>query len=245
MGSVVKILSQAVAAVQRNLRALAIYLVIAVGVSAAGTACNHLVRADPSQNPYGDPFLLTYELVFQVVLVVSAAVAQTISFARMAAEIERPLWKISGDREALGRFFMLWFVLNGCVALLFELAMWASYASEQGQPGSLLFLLYGFAFTVYIPIGVAVMFTGRVAWRQLGNDLGPLLRQFPWFLLVLGINLFLFFFYFGLFVQTEAQPWLHPAITAISVYFDCVIFAAVWLICRYDRDNPQETDLDL
>ena len=88
------------------------------------------------------------------------------------------------------------------------------------------------------------MFTISFEWRKLGESLAPLWRQLPKTALILGVNTFFFMFCFELMIQTQSQRWLVPAITAISGYFDCLIFSATWLLCMFDHANPEGIDFD-
>lgn len=241
---IMEILSNAVQAVQQNVRALLLYLAIMVSANIVGYVANSLVIPDPEVNPFENPTLLIYTFGLDLFLILCAAFAQAIVFARFGKEIDRPLWKVKGDWEALRRYFGLWFALNAGVFVLLEATNWAGRQFDYDQPFPMFFILMSGASILYIPIGACIMFTMRFEWRNLGESLAPLRRQFPKALLILGINTFLFVFYLALMIQTQSQQWLWPAITAISGYFDCLIFSATWLLCMFDRANPEGVDLD-
>ena len=62
--------------------------------------------------------------------------------------------------------------------------------------------------------------------------------------LLFGANGLFLFFFLALLIPTEEHPWLRPVVDVVSSYFDCVIFAATWQVCRLDRDTPSESDFE-
>jgi hypothetical protein len=230
-------------AVQRNLVALGLYLAITVGAGAVMLATNYLM-GDTGGEPRRDLGVFLYEIAANIVLIACVAAAQAMAFARLGKDIDRPLWKVSGDREALARYFLLWLILNAVVMVLREIAIWLPVLVDDERIGGLPSWLFAFAAVVYLPIGAAIMFRRGFAWREFGEALAPFRRQLPKTAVVLLFNGILFFFTLSLIVQTESQKWLGPAIDAISGYFECVVFSAVWLICMLDRQTPEEIDLE-
>jgi hypothetical protein len=236
----VELIRDAVNAVQKNLDALGIYLGITLLASVAATSANLWMGAPP-ENPYADPNLIAYEVALNLFLIFSWAFAQSIAFARLGKSIDRPLWKISGDFEAVKRYFPLWAGLNAIVILVQVLTGWT--IATFGASGLLLILMV-VAVIFCIPMGAALMFLRTPEWAHLPEAVRPLFRQFPKTLVVLALAGFLFFVQIFLIGGTEDRPWLLPLIDIAFAYFDCVIFSAVWLICMYDRQAPEEVDLD-
>ena len=233
---------RAVQSVQRNLSALAVYLVITVGSSTLATVVNNLVTPPGSPPAHGSA--LIYELALNAFLVLTAAAAQAIVFARMGKEMDRPLWKIGGDREALRRYFPLWAVLNAVIMIFNLLAFEVPAYFEEERLGFIPFWMLIVAVSAYIPLGTAIMFHRGFEWRKLGEGLTPLRRQLGKTLLVMLAGAILFFFYLSLLAQTDSQRWLRPVIDVIYGYFDCVLFSATWIICIFERQMPPEIDLD-
>jgi len=236
--------SNAVRAVQQNARALLLYLAITVGASLIGYAANGLIMPGPEANLFEHTSLLIYKYGLDLFLILCSAFAQALVFARLGREIDRPLWKVKDDREALRRYFGLWFALNAGVFVLSEVTNWIGWLLDYNQPFPLLFIFMSAASILCVPIGACIMFTLQFEWRKLGESLAPLRRQIPKTALILGINTLFFMFYSELMIQTQSQQWLWPAISAISGYFDCLIFSATWLLCMFDRANPEGIDFD-
>ncbi|MCX5772727.1 MAG: hypothetical protein NTZ09_20990 [Candidatus Hydrogenedentes bacterium] len=238
-----ELIRDAVNAVQRNLEALGIYLGITVVVSVATTFANIRMGAPP-ENPYADPTLVAYEVVLNLFLVFGAALAQSVAFSRLGKEIDRPLWKISGDLEAIKKYLPLWAGLNAIVLLVLVLTGW-SISTFGGSPASgLLFIASVLAMILYIPAGASLMFLRTPEWTHLPEAVRPLFRQFPKTLVILAMTGVLYLLQISLIGETEKQPWLRPLVDIAFAYFDCVIFAAVWLVFMYDRQAPEEVDLD-
>lgn len=229
-------------AVQQNVGPLLVYLAAAF-VAAAGAQLAFVGIGEP-ENPYGDPVVLLLSLSVSLALVVLTALIQAVVFARMGKEIDRPLWKSAGDWEALRRYFLLWAVLNALIVVCSSMADFSLTVLDSERLSGMFFLLYVAACVVSVPLGGAIMFGGPLRVRKLGERLLPLMRQMPQTLLVLLLSGAVFFFTLSLVAGTESKPWLLPLLSVIQAYFDCVLFAAVWLICVYDRQNPEETEID-
>jgi hypothetical protein len=239
----VELIRDAVNAVQKNLDALGIYMGITLVVSMAANFANSWMGAPP-ENPYADPNLVAYEVVLNLFLVFTTAIAQAIAFARLAKNIDRPLWKMSGDFEAVRKYLPLWAGLNAIVILIQVVTGWSVSTFGGSAASGSLFIAMVLAVIVYIPAGAALMFLGTPEWSHLPEAVRPFFRQFPKMLVVLALTGVLFLLQISLIGGTENQPWLRPLVDIAFAYFDCVIFAAVWLVCMYDRQAPPEVDLD-
>ncbi len=239
----VDILVQATHAVQRNLPALATYLGITVVASLAGHAVNRAILHG-DENPTITAGLMFYEFAINAVLMLVTAFAQAIVFARMGREIDKPLWKVGGDREALRLYFPTWLALNAIVVILYELGYVVPAYFEMEALGVFPQLLLLGAAAFYIPVGASLMFHRKVEWAKIGESLGPLQRQLPKTLLIACFAGGLFLLNHLLAIQTLSEPVVQLLVDIIFGYFDCVIFAAAWLVCIIDRQNPEEMDFE-
>lgn len=238
-----ELIRDAVNAVQKNLDALGIYVGIMLVASTTATYANSWM-AVPAENPYADPNLIAYEVALNLFLVFSAAIAQSIAFARLGKNIDRPLWKISGDLEAIKLYLPLWAGLNAIVILVQALTTWSVATFGGSGVSGVLFILMVLAVIVYIPVGAALMFLRTPDWTHLPEAVRPLFRQFSKTLVILAMTGLLFLLQISLISGMEGQPWLRPLVDIAFAYFDCVIFSAVWLLSMYDRQAPEEVDLD-
>lgn len=237
-----RILGDAVEAVQRNLYALALYVAVTVGFSIAGQVVNYLMGGPP-ENPYASGAWTAYLLGLDVVFLVAIGLAQAVVFSRLGKDIDRPLWKIEGDVEAVKRYFVLWVALNTGATALDKAALWSHTVLGNDALTATLTLFHAVVIVVHIPIGAAIMFLGPFEWRKLPECLRPLWRQFPQTLVVVLFNGVWFGFFVFLLAQTQSQQWLRPALQVVFAYVDCVVFSATWLICMLGRQEPEEIDL--
>jgi hypothetical protein len=195
------------------------------------------------ENPFQSWYTLGVRIALDLLLIVVASAAQSIAFSRMGKEIDKPLWKIGGDLEALKRYFGLWFVLNFMAISFNEAANYFLLADRQ-DIGGMFFLLFCLVNTVYIPIGACIMFHGRFDRGQLAEHLKPLFRQVAMAFAIFMFSAGIVILFIVLVAQTQAQPWMLPIINVVIAYFDCVVFAATWLLCMHDRMHPEEVELD-
>lgn len=237
------ILLQAVQAVQRNVTAFGFYLLFTVPAGMLILAGNAWMGPIEPDAPVTGG-MLAYELLGDVFLVAVYAAAQSIAFSRMGRLLDRPLWKCATDREALKRYFPLWALLNVVAIASQRLVMWVPALMENEAAGMPLFWFMAVVMAVYLPLGTAIMFIGRPDWRRLNEAFAPLARQWPKTLSVCLFNAVVYFLLMAFVWQTESQRWLQPALDIAAGYFDCVIFCATWLICMFDRQQPQDDDLD-
>ena len=238
-----EILQQAIRAVQRNLHTLGLYLLVTFAANAVGVAA-FAALGSPGESALGKELLFLCGLGIDVCFALVYSVAQAILFSRIAKDIDRPVWRIRDDREALRRYFFLWLILNGCVYLLKQLSSDVPALLDNQEIGFIPSLLLLFATAVYIPLGAAMMFQGTVKWRGLPEALSPYRRQFAKAFLLCCFGGILFLLMILLVERTESQPWLRVVIGIIFNYFDCVIFCAAWLICMLDRQNPEDAGFE-
>ncbi len=238
-----EIFQKAIQAVQRNVSALGVYLLAMVAVNGLAMGVYKLI-GPPGESSYSKKTVLVCTIGVYVFLAVASAAAQSVVFSRFAKDIDRPLWRSAGDGESLRLYFPLWIVLNASVYVMNFLAFDLCALLDNEEIGVLPRWLLLFSVATYIPIGAAVMFNRNVTWRNLGEALSPLLRQFAKFLMLCCATGILFVFMLSLAAGASSQPALHLVIDVIFSYFDCVIFCAAWHICIIDRQNPEDSNFD-
>jgi len=182
------------------------------------------------------------------------AFAQTIVFSRLGRDIDRPLWKVRTDREAMKRFFMMWALFNLTANGLLRLANIDYGDGEVIAINSLLFYAGLAALIVCVPFGACIMFVGRVSSRTIAESLAPLGRQPGRTGAVFAVVLFqivVFLLFMSVLVGSgEQRPSLLAGLAiplasgAVQVYLDCLAFAATWHLCMVDRETVDEIDLD-
>lgn len=193
-----------------------------------------------------------YEFTSDVILSIIYALAQTIFFSRIGREIDKPLWKIEGDYDALKRFFRIWLLLQLVTLALMRLSLWHS----------VFLALFPWAYIVTIPVGACLMFEKASKWSEVPQCMQPLIGNFFPTLLVLFINfvsLVIQLYYAGIFgdirqalnesALTLSAALINTALSAIALqtiasFVDCLVFAGTWHICRMNRDASPNSDLD-
>ncbi len=246
-----RIVRNAAHAVQQNLPALVLYAAII-----AGADLGAMLIALPFEGAAAESATAiqrSIDIGLLLIVIHIAAAVQSIVFSRMGKEIDKPLWKVRDDRDALGRFFLLWAVINLVTNGLYPLAH-ADFGSGEGMSiNYLLFLLWLALFVISVPFGACIMFSGRVNARGLGENLAPLTRQPGDTAAVIGIMLFqvLLVIYLSQLLgggQERAPLAMRIGVTLaadiICAYLDCLAFAGTWIICMTDRETIDEIDLD-
>jgi hypothetical protein len=245
-------LREAALDVQRNISAFILYAAIFSGAHILLT----LVSApfEPAVDETVPSTFLILDIVLFLVFVHVIALAQTIAFSRLGREIDRPLWKIRTDGEALTRFFMMWALINLTANGLLKLAD-SDFGGGDAAAINILLLFAGTgAIVVSIPVGACIMFTGRVSSRAIGESLAPIIRQPARtgivFLIMIAQVLTVFLF-LSLLVREDGQlPSMFVrlgiglASGIVQVYLECLAVAATWHLCMVDRETVDDIDFD-
>ncbi len=249
-----ELFNEAFRAVWRTASAVALYLVIiAVGSLAFTAARSVLLNADDDPSPSVAATLLA--MLLDVLMATAGAIAACLAFSRMGRELDKPLWKVEGDLEALRRFFLPWFILGLGVTTVYRVLMTAAAQTEDPFMALFGLMTYVFLAAFVIPIGACIMFLGQFSWSTMGESLAPLSRQFVY---VVGFLLFGFLVYMMLFMLAIGFPhrpgldapeaWLATGVflllDLLGALSECVVFAGIWLICRMDRDTVQDSSDD-
>ena len=240
--SISDLLRLAVRGVQQSVSAVFIYWAVTLPVATLIAASLWWWRSDAPVDVI-DSNTLLFAFITNIVKVSASAVAASLAFSNIGREIDKPIWKGPRGIDAIRRFGPIWFVLYMIpllVHLLFlVIAMWSGETGYAAQ-GMLFFLiLAGFI----IPVGACFVFTGGFVRSEIAELLKPLGRNLSATLLLILFSIFAFGFLS--FLQTPKGPLSIPfyvAITAIDGYVECLIFAAFWELCRFDRDHPASED---
>jgi len=246
--SPLQILAEAFRDVHRNPGPLFLYLAITVGMSIGLAVLQYVVKRLGIEESL-PAVSQSIGFVRDIVLALGDAVAASIAFSRLGRELDKPLWKIEGDWEALRRFFLPWFILSlGFVAViqLLRAAVGSDAASGAVVAADVGVIVLA---ACIVPLGACIMFHGRLDWREIPESLSPLAKQFP-----LALVFFLLgFVVFGLLGDIHVllarsldvrNSAVAPVIEVLDGYFECVIFAGIWEICRISRDMIEEHDIE-
>lgn len=234
--------AKALEALQRNRVSLLFYVTLTTLVQTARNLADVLL-IKPASETIAPLYLTVYGFSADLFVAVGLAAVQAVGFARIGREMDRPLWKVEGDREAFKRFFQLWLVLD--LIALSSLRMIERLVAGLDDPAAAfsLLIVWVMATSAFVVFGAAVMFYGRVAREEIGAAVNTLIDEFPrtaavWFLACA----------FSIFVLLPGQVplWAFPLLALIDGAVTCLIFSASWLICMYHRDeDDRDTDFDL
>jgi len=235
----VQLLKEAFRAVQRNLGPLVSYIFFSAVMTFIRILTNKWIEALDKETlspliEHGFPFAR------DILVAAGYAILISIVFARMGREIDRPFWKIETDREAVRRFFKLWFILFLLNILAMDLVGKMIVASpDEGQLLAVMWLV-GYSFLVLI--GGSIMFYGHCRKEEIAQAMSTLLNQLPLTLLAAIVS----FFFNSLVLEilrTGILPDLAtPALDIIEGYGFCLVFAFTWLICMRNRDEESEDE---
>jgi len=204
------------------------------------TLRNHSVMDPPP------PWLAIVTIGADVLLAAAVSALQAVLFAQIGKEIDRPLWKCNGSRDALQRFFMPWFIINLLMLMLIKLQFQAVQAANNEI--ALLVEFFQLAlFLLFIPLGACVMYAGRLNWRELPENLLPVARVYPPMLFVFLLGAAQYIYHRAVFLLLPA-PLLESLLVSAfldvpPLLADCLTFAAMWRVCMLYRDMaPEDTD---
>lgn len=192
------------------------------------------------------------DILRELVLCAILGALQSIIFSRLGVIMEFPVWRCKDDKEALRRFFLLWFGIN---AGLITINRVANILAERGI-SDIAFLLGGLGLVaniVYLPLAICWMYSGekleeddsffrvfRPITRQWGETLGM------W--AILAGSLFTALFLLGLPAFQEPSIFALIAKTLIIIPLsgiDIIVFCWTWLLCIQCRIQGLDEDVSL
>ena len=222
-----KMFAEAFHGLQQNLRTLLLY----VGLIASyhsGLLLAYYKFIEPVEDTLDPRYLNAYTFGTTILTAFLLAIVQSIFFARFGRKIDRPFWKISGDWEAIKRFFKLWFLLNlGIRALLsIPTAVLARTGNEELAAMLLVFTL-GIA-VLAVPFGSAVMFYGKLAQDEVKAAIHTLADQFLRLVVLMILAYCVAIVLSSILAAETMNPWLSPLVFIVDAYIDCLVFCCVW-----------------
>ncbi|MDK1020998.1 MAG: hypothetical protein QGD90_05125 [Candidatus Hydrogenedentes bacterium] len=238
------ILRAAFQALQQNYGPLLFYIGVAFAVYSARLSLDTLVIA-PRSEEITENILRLYSIAIDIVAVAVVAMAQTIAFSRMGREIDKPMWRVADDLDAVRLFYKLWLLLGlvNVAAVRFRDILFRG--TEEAPVQLILVMMWLLGAVLLIFFGSAVMFYGRVGRQEVTEAVTTMARQLPYVLLIATVGFFFRLFLINL--QLDLPLWARPALAIADGYLDCFLFASMWLVCIYHRDeydHPDDDDFD-
>ncbi len=233
------ILRAAFQALQRNYGPLLFYIAVGFVVYSARLSLDALVIA-PRSEEMPENILRLYLMAMDVAAVALVALAQTIAFSRIGREIDKPMWRVADDLDAVRLFYKLWLLLGLLNVVAIRFLEIVAAQSDEAATQLMVHMMWLAGTVLLFLLGTAVMFYGRVGRQEVSEAVSTMGRQFPYTLLILILGFFLRFFLIEL--QPNLPIWERPALAIADGYLDCLLFASMWLVCIYHRDEYEHPD---
>lgn len=235
------LLRAAFQALQHNGRTVLAYVAIKFALGSI-TIALHSGYIEPRAEALGEDLVKLFGFITEIVIVPLIALVQTVAFSRLGRDIDRPMWRVASDAEATRLFYAMWLIL-GLVNLL-AINLLNNAAPGIDDPGLQLTLLMFWLLgaVLLVPFGASVMFYGRAGTEQIGLALSTMMHHFPKTLLIVVVG-----FLFGFVIinlQLGLPVWVRPAVYIFDAYLECYLFAAMWLVCMFHRDDYEMPDDD-
>ena len=176
-------------------------------------------------------------------LAMGGAVCAAVFFSLMGRQIDRPLWRCAGWQDGVRRFFLPWLILYLMLVAVIDAIIRLGEAGVDGALSSLLVIHLALS-VLMLPVGVCVMYFGRLDWGRMGQTLEPIYGQF---LLTLQVICVCFAQWVLVFMRDLLVPgdtgldilWL-GLYDAVLDYATCFAFVMMWRVCMIHRDRSME-----
>lgn len=246
-------LRNAVRALHENYRPVLLYMGLAAVLKTSEALVQKLVLA-PISETTSDGLMGFYLILTRIALVACFAAVDTVCLSRIGREVDKPYWRIADDGEAFRRFYKLWLLLGLANLVFGQITEQITGGNPEHPATFVLFVTYIVWIVLLHAFGTAVMFYGKVARDEVNEAFAALLRHAQF---VLGLCLFgllagvMFQLAYGIILLGQwglpGELGAGAALAAADGYISCLLFAFIWLVCRYDRDDYERDreDFDL
>lgn len=240
-------LKSSIQAVERNVPALGLYLLVQFAVMGINLALL-LAFGPPAEDP------TTQQLLFgtatNIIFIAALCAGKVLAFWRIGKDIDVPLWKVDGDGDAMRRYYPVFFLLGLASFLIFQACAVMAMSIDSDPLRLFSLMVYILLDALVTPVGACVMFARRPPLHELANILAPLVFHLPMTLLIVLVwfvwSMFTLeqHFYLANDPTSLRLQVIEFALGAVTVFLDCVIFAAVFLACKEHRDEAGDDDFD-
>lgn len=241
-------IAQAEKALVRNWPTVAAY----IGATVALIAAFDLTHAwldtivPPEMNPKPG-WYITAEAGMDLLILIGIAAIQAVAFAAMGREIDRPLWKCEDAMEALRNFFPIWLMVSLIMLAITRIEVSLAHRGLDEALQTML-LPHLFWSGAYMPLGVCIMYGGRLVWSEIPGRLAPLLHVLPKAVTAFLLGIMQFFIWLSvipLIPKSAVMSTLYVALLNVALLLlECLAFAVMWHACMESRDTAPERDDD-
>ncbi|HOV32915.1 MAG TPA: hypothetical protein PLX23_06090 [Candidatus Hydrogenedens sp.] len=211
------------------------------------------LKLELSVSNFPNDFLFSIvDISKEIILCGILGALQAIIFSRLGVILDSSVWRCRDDREALRRFFLLWFGIN--VALI-TLNRVSTIFADKGY-SDLVYLIEGlslFANIVYLPLTACWMYSGE----KLTEDdsffrvFRPITRQFSetvrmWVIIIISILISIFILELPIFEEPSVLTAILKTLIIIPLAgIDILVFCWTWLLCIQGRIQGLDDDYSL
>ncbi len=242
---------EAAKALRQNIQPVAFFVAIGFLLSGADSAIRLFVLQPAADSP--DRTLGLALVGWQICYAAIAAAAQTIFFARIGREMDKPLWHVLTDRDAFERFYRLWLLL-ALLTMVYVQTLGALLSSDADAGTVVLFLASVFTLaTLATVFGANVMFYGGAGRQEVREAFSTLGRHVAVIVAICLFGILVGLLLHDLSVSSaelgrapgHAAAWYQTAgalalgmlAGALDSLASCFIFAYAWILCIFDRDH--------
>lgn len=243
------LIAEAEKSLARNWRPVAAFVVgVVVAVSIYRFGYDLLDARVPEEVTPKPGWYVLSTLALEIALAAAVAAMQAVAFAIIGAEIDRPMWKYQGPRDAVERFFSTWFIVS---LIHFAIIRMQVSFYDQGLIAAVAAMDLPRIFwqCISLPFAACIMYGGRLVWREIPERLAPLShflgRAMITFLLGFLSLVLADVIFASMSEEFRKTLTAHALVNLILVPLDCLIFAAAWLICIDYRNSAPERGDDL
>ena len=104
----------------RNQGYLCTYLLICLGIGALYHGCAEFIHVRYPDATALPGWVAPFRFILRLLLIAGYALVQSCIFSAFGKDIDKPLWKCAGIKDAIQRFFPLWFLINLIMISFFQ-----------------------------------------------------------------------------------------------------------------------------
>jgi len=211
------------------------------------------LKLELSVSNFPNDFLFSIvDVLKEIILCAILGSIQAIIFSRLGVILDSPVWRCRDDKEALRRFFLLWFGVN--VALI-TLSRVSTIFADRGYSDLAYFMgvLGLIANVIYLPLTICWMYSGE----KLTED-DPFLRVFRpitrqwretlgmWGIIIISILISIFVLRLPVFEESSVLTAILKTLIIIPLAgIDVIVFCWTWLLCIQSRIQGLDDDYSL
>lgn len=237
----VQFLREAFRALENNLRPVLLYCAVALLLGAIHIAVVYYVF-NPMEQAGNTDWLPLYTIGLLIALSAVGALADSVFLAQIGREVDKPMWRVSNDADAVRLFYGLWLFLRLINLAYSQFVQLVATDTSEAFTQVMFILSYLVLATVIVAFGAAVMFYGRVRTEEISQAFATLSHHPGPIALIILVGTV--FGYVILDLMARLPVFAVPLVSILDGFVTCLIFAFTWLVCVYHRDHFEHDEDD-